>query len=288
MDEDLPLWPHFLENDYAFMFHRLLNTKRFYGSLFLYYGNSSLPEHKRPLWFELVGAISEQTLLHVSASYMALNFRKFVSGKQKDYTDNLDLDRIDQMDDRLQNMYVDSGSLSSGNAAEARWYSEETGKYMAETELFFEADALRTKEELAREEAEAYARCTWAGISIMVALAGGLLNMFAIRSFVAHFVREVKITATEHKNKSKYDTRRVIGAHQTTITFARYIGGKSFFSEEGFFQIDTWYLQASLANSRTSANSVNFLRISWRVDECGLIKLRISKQHGYSESSADL
>ncbi|XP_055348625.1 uncharacterized protein LOC129595595 isoform X2 [Paramacrobiotus metropolitanus] len=198
---DLPVWPNYLDTDIAFMFHRMLNHKRILGALFLYYGNATTLEPKRNLWADFVGAVSEETILYGSAFYMAPEFRKFIRDVQTTMN-AVDLTFLGNIDTMLQNIYLPAEKPLNVNVAAGAKYFVENGKYMELVEGFMKENSEETLRILNEMEASAYSKCAWSGITIMLTIAGGLLNMFAIRTFVSHFVMEVKDIATEHKNKT--------------------------------------------------------------------------------------
>ncbi|OQV14607.1 putative Receptor-type guanylate cyclase gcy-3 [Hypsibius exemplaris] len=201
---DLPIWPNFLDTDYAVLFHRMLNHKRILGTFLLHQGVPYAA--KLPVWYDLVGYISTEELLYSSAFFMAPSFRRFVRNVQNnEKARKINWTIIADCDSVLQNIFVTesvAGNSFPPVPMKGDAYFTELTNLMLEVQEYAVRSSGRILTGLAEQEAADYAKCAWSAVLLCITFGGGLLNIYAIWSFIQHFVTQVRESAVEHRDKT--------------------------------------------------------------------------------------
>ncbi|GAU91297.1 hypothetical protein RvY_03579 [Ramazzottius varieornatus] len=204
----LSVWPNYLDADYAVMYHRILNHKRTLGAVFLHegaaYDDGNNGTDKAILWSSVVGYIADQDLLYNSAFFMAPNFRKYLRDVQNNRTTYNEAVVV-EAEKLLHDVFVKQNrgkvAFPPSKDLSSRYFKEVTNMMVSVVKHVDQmiVDSLKA---LATKEADDFAKCAWSAVLLLITVGGGLINTYAIRSFISHFVVKVRETALEHRDKT--------------------------------------------------------------------------------------
>ena len=208
----LSVWPNYLDADYAVMYHRILNHKRTLGAVFLHKGAAYVDGNngtdKGMLWSSLVGYIADQDLLYNSAFFMAPNFRRYLRNLQNNKTSYNEAVVV-EAEKLLHDVFVkqNRGQVAFPPSRElSRRYFDEVTNMMNNVAWHVNETRVASLKQLAAKEADDFAKCAWSAVLLLITIGGGLINTYAIRSFISHFVVKVRETALEHRDKSRHNS----------------------------------------------------------------------------------